>query len=187
MTIMGSLKEEKAVVLDFLPHGYPNDKRPMHMKSAIVQAIGQEHFSLLELAPKKGITLVPNEEVYIGEGKRERIHHILGRLGVEKLTATARSEIKFVVEDIVKKSPNKYLEFFNQAQPLSTRMHQLELLPGLGKKHMWEILEERKDGDFKDFEDLKKRVRLIPDPEKLIIKRIISELQGKEKYRLFCD
>ena len=69
-------KEETAVVLDFLPNGYPSDTRPMHMKTPIAQAIGKEHFTLLELVPKKGIFLQPYEEVYIGEGKREKIHHI---------------------------------------------------------------------------------------------------------------
>src|SRR3989338_4220927 len=128
-------KEESAVVLDFLSHGYPQDKRPMHMKTPIIQAMGKERFTLLELAPKKGSTVIPNEEVYIGEGKRDKIHHILGKLTIDKLTATARSELEFVVRDIVSKNQKKYVEFFNKAQPLSTRMHQLELLPGLGKKH----------------------------------------------------
>ena len=48
------------------------------------------------------------------------------------------------------------IEFFNKAAPLTTRMHQLELLPGLGKKHMWEIIEERKDKPFESsFPDFK--------------------------------
>ena len=64
-------------------------------------------------------------------------------------------------------------------------MHVLELLPGLGKKHMWEIVEERRVEPFKSFDDLKKRVKLLPDPLKIIVKRINSELQGKEKYYLF--
>ena len=64
-------------------------------------------------------------------------------------------------------------------------MHQIELLPGLGKKHMWEIIEERKVEPFKDFEDIKKRVKLMPDPKKIIISRIISEITGDEKHHLF--
>jgi len=59
------VKEEHAIILDFLPHGYPFDTRPMHRKMAIAQAIGKKHFILLELIPKKGITLQPNEVVYI--------------------------------------------------------------------------------------------------------------------------
>jgi len=66
-------------------------------------------------------------------------------------------------------------------------MHQLELLPGVGKKHMWEIINARKEKLFEGFDDLKNRVKLMPDPEKAIIKRILAELKGKEKHRLFVD
>ena len=179
-------KEEKAIVLDFLPNGYPADPRPMYRKNPIAQAMGIENFILLELVPKKGVFLQPYEEVYIGEGKREKIHHIIGRLAFEKLTATARSELEYVIKDLVKKNEKRFIEFFNRAQPLTTRMHQLELLPGLGKKHMWEILEARKDKPFENFADIKKRVKLMPDPEKAIIKRILTEIQGNEKHRVFA-
>lgn len=180
-------KEEQAVVLDFLPNGYPFDNRPMYRKTAIAQAIGKKHFVLLELVPKKDIFLQPYEEVYIGEGKREKIHHIIGKLPIEKLTQTAKAELEFVVKDLIKKNLDIFLEFFNKAQPLTTRMHQLELLPGLGKKHMWEILDARKEKPFESFDDIKKRVRLMPNPEKIVIKRILAELSGKEKHRLFVD
>lgn len=180
-------REEIAIVLDFLPNGYPFDKTPMHKKNPIAQAIGKQYFTLLELVPKKGIFLQPYEEVYIGEGKREKIHHIVGKLNVDKLTGTARTELEFVIKDLVKKNEANFIKFFNDAKPLTTRMHQLELLPGLGKKHMWEIIEERKDKPFENFEDLKKRVKLMPDPEKAIVKRILAELSGKEKHKLFVD
>ncbi|MFC1728527.1 DUF655 domain-containing protein [Nanoarchaeota archaeon] len=184
---MERTKEEKAIVLDFLQHGYPFDNRPMHRKTPIVQVMGLEHFTLLELVPKKEVFLQPLEEVYIGEGKRDKIHHIMGKLPFEKLTGTAKSEIEFIVKDMIKKDQQKFVDFFNNAQPLTTRMHQLELLPGLGKKHMWEIIEERKEKPFENFADLKSRVKLMPDPEKTIEKRVMKELQGKEKHNIFVD
>ena len=49
----GKTKEEIAIVLDFLPNGYPFDKRPSHRKTAIAQALGKEHLILLELVPKE--------------------------------------------------------------------------------------------------------------------------------------
>lgn len=180
-------KEEIAVVLDFLPHGYPFDPRPSHRKTPIVQAIGKTHFTLLELVPKPGVFLQPLAEVYIGDGKREQIHHIVGKLAVETLTATAKTELEFVVKDLVHKNEAKFVEFINKARPLTTRMHQLELLPGVGKKHMWEIIEVRDQKPFTGFADLKERVKLMPDPEKAIIKRILAELEGTEKHRVFVD
>lgn len=180
-------KEETAIVLDYLPNGYPFDKRPGHLKTPIAQAIGKNKFMLLELTPKKGIFLQPYQEVYIGEGKREEIHHINGKLDFSKMTSTARAELDFVIKDIVKKDEARFINFFNKARPMTTRMHQLELLPGLGKKHMWEILEERDIEEFKSYEDIKKRVKLMPDPEKLVIKRILKEIEGLEKHKIFVD
>lgn len=87
----------------------------------------------------------------------------------------------------MEKNEKRFIEFFNNARPLSTRMHQIELLPGVGKKHMWEIINAREEKPFESFDDIKKRVKLIPDPEKLIIRRIIHELEGTDKHRLFVD
>ncbi len=181
------MKEEQAIVLDFLPNGYPFDKRPMHKKTAIAQAIGKNFFVLLELVPKKGIFLTAHEEVYIGEGKRDKIHHIIGKITPDRLTETAKSELNYIMEELVIKNEPRFVEFFNKAQPINMRRHQIELLPGIGKKHMNEILEEREKAPFTSFKDIKERVKLIPDPEKAVIKRILQELQGEEKYSLFTS
>ena len=178
-------REEEAIVLDFLQNGYHSDSRPSHLKSAIAQAIGKTHFMLLELVPKKGVFLQPYEIVYIGEGKRDKIHHIIGKLEMEKLSSTARSELDFVITDVVKQQEAKFVEFFNKAGPINARRHVLELIPGIGKKHMWEILEQREEKPFESFQDLKERVKLMPNPEKAIIKRILLELNEEDKHRLF--
>ncbi|MBW3016092.1 DUF655 domain-containing protein, partial [Candidatus Woesearchaeota archaeon] len=120
-------------------------------------------------------------------GKRDQIHHIVGKLTLEKLTATAKNELDFVIKDLVKQNEKRFVNFFNKSQPLTTRMHQLELIPGLGKKHMWEFLEKSKEKIFESFKDIKERVKLMPDPEKAILKRIIEELSGTEKHHIFVD
>ena len=177
-------REEQAIVLDFLPHGYPFEQGTM--KSPIAQAPGLNHLSILELIPKKDVFLQPQEEVYIGEGRRNEIHHIKGKIAVEKLTSTAANELQHAIEKVVNVKEQMFVDFFNKAQPLSMRMHQLELLPGLGKKHMWEIIEARKAAPFQSFDDIKARVKLMPDPKQIVIKRVLSEIEGKEKYRLFA-
>ena len=178
-------KEEYAIVLDFLPNGYPFDKRPSHMKTPIAQAIGKEHLILLEIVPKKGSFLQPNEDVYMGEGQREKVHHLIGRILSSKLTETAKSSLSFVIEDLVKKNEKKFVDFFNNAQPINARRHQIELIPGIGKKHMWEIIKAREEKPFESFEDIKNRIKLMPDPEKAIVKRLLLELEGTEKHNLF--
>lgn len=179
------VKEEQAIVLDYLPHGYPFDTRPMHMKTSIAQALGKNHFILLELVPKKGIFLQPREEVYMGEGKRDKIHHIVGKIPLSKLTQTAVMELESLLKELVKSNEARFIDFFNKAGPINTRRHQVELLPGIGKRHMWEILKERDVSPFKSFNDIKERVKLMPDPEKAIVKRIIIELEGEDKHRIF--
>ena len=177
-------KEEYAIVLDYLPHGYSYDQSTL--KSPIAQSLGVQHLTLLELIPKKEVHLQPHQEVYIGEGKRDEIHHIKGRIGPDKLTSTASSELLHAIKTLVERNEMRFVEFFNKAQPLSMRMHQLELLPGLGKKHMWEIIQNRRK-PFTSFDDIKNRVKLLPDPQKIIIKRIYAEIQGKEKYKIFVS
>ena len=177
-------KEEYVIILDFLPNGHPFDNKS-GFKTPIAQALGRDFFVLLEIVPKKGNFLQPHEEVYIGEGKRDKIHHIYGKIDYERLTQTAKEELNYVVEELVKKHEKRFIDFFNKAGPINTRRHQLELLPGIGKKHMTELLDKRSEQEFKDFNDIKTRVKLMPDPEKTITKRILSELKGEDRYNLF--
>ncbi len=177
-------REEEALVLDFLQNGYANDSRPSHLKTSIVQALGIYNMNLLELVPRKDIFLESLDEVYVGDEKREKIHHVIGKIPYDKLTGTAKAELEHAIKAIMKEREQDFIEFFNKSQPLSTRMHSLELLPGLGKKAMWEIVEERRGDPFLSFADMKKRIKSI-DPEKLVLKRVIKELSGDEKYSLF--
>ena len=180
-------KEEKAIILDFLPNGYPFDARPMFKKTPIAQAIGKDHFILLELIPKKGVFLQPYEEVYMGEGKRDSIHHISTRLTLDRLTQTARNELDHILKELVQNKESRFVEFFNKAGPINMRRHQIELLPGIGKKHMWEILERREEKPFENFQDIKNRVRLLPNPEQMVIRRILIELNNEDKHKIFVE
>ncbi|NOZ81775.1 MAG: DUF655 domain-containing protein [Candidatus Micrarchaeota archaeon] len=177
------LKDEFVIVLDFLPHGHPVGK-----PEPIAQVIGEKYFSLLEVVLREGVTVKPGDRLYIGPGKREEVDHIKKRITAKDLTNFARSELPHVVEEIVKKDEKRFVDFFNKAQPITTRLHQLELIPGVGKKHMWDIINERKKSPFKDFQDLKNRIKLLPDPRACIIKRILEELEdGDDRYRLFVS
>jgi putative nucleotide binding protein len=94
--------------------------------------------------------------------------------------------LPFVVEKLVKENETRFVNFFNTAQPISTRFHQLELIPGIGKKHLWDIIGERKKNPFTSFEDIKKRIKLMPDPANSVIKRVMEELEDEDiRFRLF--
>lgn len=183
----GPRREEHAIILDFLQHGYPFDTRPSHLKSSIAQSIGKTRFALLELIPKEGVFLQPNQEVYVGDGPRDKIHHVVGKIPLEKLTGTAKQELEHAINRLIQENEQRFVEFFNTARPMSVRTHQLELLPGIGKKHMSEIIERREEKPFTSFQDIRERVKLMPDPVKLIRQRIENELLGEEKHRIFVD
>lgn len=174
-------KEEYAIVLEYLPNGYPLEGKMM----PIAQAIGEKNLVLLELVPRRGINLEIGEQVYIGEGKRPKIYYILGRLHKEKLTEGAKTQLEDFIKKIVKEKEEKFVDFFNKAGAINKRIHQIELLPGFGKKHMHEIIKEREEKEFESFEDMQKRIPNLPDPEKAIEKRILKELINTERYNLF--
>ncbi len=178
--------EDYAYVLDFMPYGHPDDKRPIHKREPLAQIVGEKYFTLLEVSLKKGTSPLVMDRIYIGKGERDIVHKIKRKLRYEDLTPAAKSELPYVIEHIVKENEARFVEFFNKADSITTRLHQLDLLPGVGKKTLWAILDERKKEPFKSFEDIAKRVKGLQHPEKLIVNRIIYELKNpRTKYKLF--
>ncbi len=151
----------------------------------IAQAVGEKSFILLELVPRRGLTLAPKEKVYIGSDKRDKIYYIAGRLPKEKLTETAKIQLQEYVVSVVAEQEKKFVDFFNSAQAINTRLHQIELLPGFGQKHTQEILAEREKKPFESFEDMRNRVKNLPDPRKAVEKRLIEEMSERQRFYLF--
>ncbi len=174
-------REDYAVVLDFLPYGYPLDNRRM----PLAQAIGTTDFTLLQLVPRRGEKFEVGEKAYIGDGKRDKVQYILGRCPREKLTDSAKDQLQDFVSEMVKSDEERFVKFFNKAQAINTRLHQFELLPGLGKKHTAAILGAREEKDFESFDDIRERVANMPSPEKVIEKRIMEELTEIQRHNLF--
>ncbi len=180
--------EDYAYIIDFMPYGHPDDKRPIHKREPLAQVIGENYFTLLEVSIKKGVSPLIMDRVYIGKGERDVVFKIKRRLRYEDLTPTAKSELPYVLEYIVKENEKRFVEFYNNASPITTKLHQLELLPGIGKKTMWAIIEERKNKPFENFEELANRVKGLAHPEKPIINRILYELQNPNtKYKVFTS
>ncbi len=174
-------EDEYAIILDYLPKGYARSKHTM----PVAQAVTTNTFTLLELKPKQGVAFNIGEKVYIGKGERDKVESILRRLSYRNLTGTAQTELEKAVERIILENERRFVDFFNTAESINIREHQLDLLPGMGKKMLWNILEERKKKPFESFEDIKSRVQNITDPKKLIIKRVLEEIKGEEKVYLF--
>lgn len=175
------MKDEFIIVLDFLSRGHADSRRA----EPIAQGIGNNFLSLLEVVIKLDVAVKPGDLLYIGEKKRDHVKYIKGRIKYDKLTGYAKKELEDVIDKIIEQNEKRFVNFFNIAGPVSTRLHSLELLPGIGKKHMWAIIGERKKKKFETFDDLKKRVDMLPDPKRMVKRRIIDELKEIDRHRLF--
>ncbi|MFB6209473.1 MAG: DUF655 domain-containing protein [Candidatus Nanohaloarchaea archaeon] len=173
-------KDDNIKVLDFLEHGRAEEK-----DEPVAQGIGTENFNLLEVVMRENEHPKGGEELYIGEGDREKVKYIKTKLEFDQLTGSAQSELKYVLDALVKEREDRFVEFFNEATPVTPRRHAFELLPGVGNKHMQKLLDARDEGEFESYGDIKERVSSLPDPEKLIRERIMNELRGETKRRLF--
>jgi putative nucleotide binding protein len=187
VTIMEKRYEEHAYVLDFLQHGKPGFRptgRAGYRAGALIQCVGEEFFTILEALVKEELVLKPGDRVNVGKDSREEVTYIIGRISYEELTASAKAELPSVIGKIVANREKWFVGFFNTARAITPRMHALELVPGIGKKYMWQVINQRERKPFESFEDLQKRTEL-PNPVKLITKRVMEELEGDSKYRLF--
>ncbi len=178
------LYEEYAYVLDFLQFGRPAPDKPRHLALPTVQVIGETYFTLLEAEVRVGTQVNLHERVYIGKDRREKINRIIGRIGYNDLTANAKAELLSALEELIANQEQRFVAFFNNSQAITPRMHALELLPGIGKKSMWQIINARERKPFTSFKDIQDRTS-VGDPIKVIAKRILDELTGGEKYRIF--
>jgi putative nucleotide binding protein len=174
-------KDDYVIVLDFLPRGRSGYRKA----EPLAQVVGEKFFNLLEVVVKDGLDVKTKDKLYIGENKRDEVKYIRSRIDYNELTSFSKSEIENIIKDLVLEDEKRFVDFFNRAGPITTRLHTLELLPGIGKRHMWDIINKRKVKHFESFDDLKTRVPMLPDPKKMIVKRVLEELQGKDRHRLF--
>ena len=150
----------------------------------VCEALGTRFFTLLELLIPEGIKVEIGERVYVGKGFRMKVEAVLRILNYEELSNVARTELRPQVVNIVKSEEQYFVNFFNNSIPVNIRLHELALIPGIGKKTMWKILEERKRAPFESFEDISKRADL-KDPVDCLVERIMEELTSDVKHPLF--
>jgi putative nucleotide binding protein len=177
--------EEYAVVLDFLAHGRSDGRG--YGDGALAYAVSVSDFALYELS------LAGDADISILDRVRVRPDFEAGidrgrEVDYGDLSDGARSELDYVVEDIVDENERRFVDFYNDAQPISLRLHQLNLLPGIGDKLRDNILDERKrHGPFESFDDLADRVDGLHNPREVVVERILEEMQEEDlKYHNFA-
>jgi putative nucleotide binding protein len=184
-TERGESSAPTGVVLDYLAHGRTEDDRPQYRKQPLAYALDRGNFHLYE------IILADDADVSIGDDlpldtADDAVEHV-SDVGYDDLPGGAQSELEYVVEDLVEEEERRFVDFYNDAQPVTLRLHQLNLLPGIGKKLRNSVLDERKRRPFESFDDLEDRVDGLHNPHEVIVERIMEEIREDDlKYRTFA-
>lgn len=173
--------EDYAWVIEYLPAGHAAAIR----KEPVVQLLGTRFFTLLEATVNPSANITMGQKVNVGKEGRQEVSHIKGRIKYEDLTNGAKDFLAPMLKNAVHERESDFVGFINHAKPISIRVHTLDLLPGIGKKNMEALIAERDIKPFESFSDIHKRVPTLADPVGVFVLRILSELEGKEKYYLF--
>ena len=174
----------EVVVLDVLPHGRTEDDRPQYQKEPLAYAVDVENFRLYELVLDEDADISFGDDIDLeGAGGLQRVNHI----EYDDLPSGASAELDYAIEDIVEADERRFVDFYNDAQPITLRLHQLNLLPGIGKKLRNNILDERKRAPFESFDDIEERISGLHNPEEVLVERIMEEIREEDlKYRIFA-
>ncbi|MFW9895532.1 MAG: DUF655 domain-containing protein [Candidatus Thorarchaeota archaeon] len=178
-------KFREVVILDLLTHGHPEEDKPSWAKTPIAQVLTFPDFVLYEVKMNKNSGIqVQDQKTYEEFLNEDKLRDVLKKIDYDELTNTSKALIQPILEKEVFKYEEEFINFFNNSTSITPRMHALKLLPGIGQKHMWEILEARERQKFGTFQDISDRTS-ISAPARLIAQRIIKELQRDVKYYLF--
>lgn len=174
----------RAVILDFLPHGQPGGPDATGSGTPRALALGADRFRLFELDLSGDVSIGDTVTIRPPEDPVEGFREIT----FDDLTSAGRSELEYAVREIVEDQAERFVDVYNEAQPVTLRLHQLDLLPGIGEKLRNNILDERKRGPFGSFADVEERIEGLHDAEEVIIERILEEIRSDDlKYELFIS
>jgi putative nucleotide binding protein len=145
-----------------------------------VQVVGERRFTLLGLAVAADTDLSAGERVAVGS---EEIIDVQRRLTYHTLTQAAQNRLEATIDAIIAANEQQFIDFYNNAQPIGLRKHQLDVLPEIGDTRRERIIDERRQEPFADFADLETRVGSLHDPRALLVERVLTELSEVEEVR----
>ena len=90
-----------------------------------------------------------------------------------------------MLEDLIANEEQRFVSFFNNSQAINP-VPCLELLPGIGKKSMWQIINAREKKPFISFKDVHERTN-VGDPVKVVAKRILGRIGRGRKVPGFFE
>ena len=169
-------------ILDVLERGHIRDGRSGQFP--LVQAIETPGFNLFELSYKRGAEIKLQDKIVLGPDSL--VGKVRKRLNYHKLTQTSKDLLPSTLELHIEDSESLYVNFLNTAGPITTKRHKLSLLPGVGQKLLWEIIDQRNKVPFETYADFDERIKSVHNIKNLISKRILNEIiDDEEKHYLF--
>jgi len=174
--------EEYAYVLDFC--SMAKSKTVRGRDGIIITALGEDRLTLLEILGVEDSTFDIGEKIYIGKEGRTKVQSVLGKLDYKQISGSSQSELDNVVKTIVTENEQRFVDYINNAQPLTPRKHSLELIPGIGKTYLKVIIEQINKQKFVNYKDMEERAGL-KEPVNHLSKRILEEISGETQFRLF--
>jgi len=171
-------------ILDILQHGGVD--KAGHQWNPIAQIVEGSKFQLYEVVLNKSrITDRKLQEKIVVNDNQNIYERIQRKITFLDLTPTSSSTLDLVIGQYVNENENRFIEFINKSGPITIKRHSLEILPGIGKKLMWEIINNREKPPFTSFDDLHTRVPGFK-PVETFTKRIVDEIRDEElKHYLF--
>jgi len=174
--------EEYAYIIDFKDRAKSLTVRGR--EGIIITAIGEERLTLLEILGIEDSNFEVGEKIYIGKEGRTKVQSVLGKIKYDQIPSPAQNDLETIIKKIVSENEQRFVNYINNAQPLTPRIHSLELIPGIGKTYLKVIIEEREKQKFQSFNDLQERVGL-KEPSNHISQRIMEEITGESRMNLF--
>ena len=83
--------------------------------------------TLLELLGIPNTTVEIGERLYIGREGREKVSSA-GRLEYTDISQSAKNELPNIIEKLVVANEKRFINYINNAQPITPRIHALELI-----------------------------------------------------------
>ncbi len=106
------------------------------------------------------------------------------KYGLNLSKEEAKNSFPIVVQELIIKNEKRFVNYLNTAQPLTPRIHALELIPGIGKTYLNVLLQEREKKPFESYDDIERRVGL-KEPINNLKKRILEEISGETRMNIF--
>ncbi len=174
-----------AVLLDFYPNGRSDGGRYGRQPTGF--AVDTVNFSLYEIVFEDDADVSIGDDVVVHPPEERTGTKRVREIDYDDLSGGAQSELEYVVEELLEEEENRFVDFFNEAGAITLRLHQFNLLPGIGDKLRENIIDQRKRRPFDGFDDMEARVSGLHDPKGVLVDRILEEVEEDDlKYYLFA-